>query len=179
MPDNSYKKAIWHTLVAGGGAIRCTDRYHTNMEECLNSNYQGHIDLYGGHVNLDPKATKKIMNKIGLVGIDYDKSTDPAMVYGSEFVGTFEDNKTVHSLEGKLVLKDGTEALWGVMLDEEFGFGDLVQRISVDEEVDLDFALKRLAFRLEQAEENDWTFSYYAKLSPKPQEIKLHIDWNT
>lgn len=159
--DRGYKRAIWKYLVAYGGALKEQGR----MEEF------GQFDTgsyYSSMLAADFKLTEEALVRMRAVGVDIDKSTDPAPGWKSTFNGTFTSTELrVPTLHGKLVLNDGWSVWWG-MTRENDNFADLIRRLVAPDGPDFDAAMDELSERLEKVK------TMYREMPMEPVEITAH-----
>jgi hypothetical protein len=142
-----YKRAIWHLLIARGGVLSDYDQ----------TQWGKFLDFYGGVVNTSTGATKKCLDDIADIGIDWAMSTDPATDTEMMFTDTFNEPAQVGVLKGKLYLQDGTFTWWGCRVNTDFG--DLIKILTLG--ITWDEALEEVLDRLAKAgEHNEWNFQY-------------------
>lgn len=119
---SDIKKFVWAYIVERGHLTNGEWSYYGGDWEYPNKSHDYNNDGV------------KLREKIKTIGVDWDSTGDPVSSIESEFTDTFHESKSVETLLGTLVLKDGSKHMIGVgNANLEFsGYARLIKKQSED-----------------------------------------------
>lgn len=149
----SYKEAIWHFLIAKGGAIKLSE---------ISYEADRFTSFYGSSINASEELSIQALESIRIHGINYELSNDPVDFQESTFNGTFTSHDYyIKLLGGELVLNNGEKYRWGAKVEIDLDQSFLKMLKLIGEAPSLKQALGQLEERLTQ----EWGFKYSCVIS--------------